>query len=117
MALGITWLSLQINTTSDPIAKVPEWQETEKFYTSQIQEKMQVLETKRGKLDHSVFDDLNMLDEAFIELKKDLQDNADNQEVIEAMIQSYKIKLQILEDILQEIETDETEDTDNAAAA
>lgn len=117
MALGITWMTLQVNTGEDPIAKVPEWQETEQFYTTQIKEKMQVLETKRGQLDHSVFDDLDMLDAAFLELKKDLQDNADNQEVIEAMIESYQIKLQILEEILQEIEADETENTDNPIAA
>lgn len=40
------------------------------------------------------------LDKVFTELKADLQDDAANEEVIEAMIQNYRIKLQILEEIL-----------------
>lgn len=43
------------------------------------------------------------LDKIFNELKNDLRDNADNQEVLEAMIQNYRIKLQILEEILTQL--------------
>jgi len=116
LAVGIAWVSLKVDSAGNTIAKAPEWLETEEFYSAQIREKMQVLETKRGELDQTVFEDLEMLDKAFTELKEDLQDNADNEEVIEAMIQNYRIKLQILEEILQEIEADETEETTDTAA-
>ncbi|MGB0522909.1 MAG: hypothetical protein ACPGJS_08105 [Flammeovirgaceae bacterium] len=117
LTIGLAWLAFQWKHTSTMANANPEWMETEQFYTSQINEKMQVLEAKRAELDGTVFDDLNMLDSAFKELKDDLQDNADNEEVIEAMIQNYRIKLQLLEEILREIETDETKETDQIPAA
>jgi hypothetical protein len=40
------------------------------------------------------------LDRVFSELKEDLKDNADNEEVIEAMIQNYRLKLDVLEEML-----------------
>ena len=40
------------------------------------------------------------LDKVYQELRNDLQDNTDNEEVIEAMIQNYRIKLEVLEEIL-----------------
>ena len=51
------------------------------------------------------------LDKIFNELKNDLRDDADNQEVIEAMIQNYRIKLQILEEILSQLKNAETPNT------
>ncbi len=50
------------------------------------------------------FSDLDVL---FKELKEDLNDNADNHEVIEAMIQNYSIKLEILEDMLNQIKPEQ----------
>lgn len=116
LALGLAWVA---HDTSEPkmAGTNSEWQETESFYETQIDEKMQALEAKRSELDHAVFDDLEMLDKAFKELKEDLEDNADNEEVIEAMIQNYRIKLQLLEEILQEIGTDETKNSDKVSAA
>ena len=55
--------------------------------------------------------DLSELDAIFLELKKDLNDNANNQEVIEAMIQNYMMKLEILEDMLEQIKP--TKNTNN----
>ena len=40
-----------------------------------------------------------------MELKDDLNDNADNDEVIQAMIQNYRIKLEILEEMLNQIKS------------
>jgi hypothetical protein len=40
------------------------------------------------------------MDKVFEELKEDLRDNAANEEVIEAMIQNYRLKLDILEEML-----------------
>jgi hypothetical protein len=43
------------------------------------------------------------MDKAFDEIKKDLQDDAANEEVIEAMMNHYRLKLEILERMLDEI--------------
>lgn len=118
VTVGLAWLAFRVSSGEDQLAKSnPDWLETEQFYSAQIQEKMQVLEAKREEIDHAVFNDLEMLDVAFTELKEDLQDNADNSEVIEAMIQNYRIKLQLLEEILKEIDTNETKKTDQIPAA
>jgi hypothetical protein len=47
------------------------------------------------------------LDSICTDLKKDLKDNIANQEVIEAMIQNYRIKLQLLEDMLKLLKENE----------
>ena len=47
--------------------------------------------------------DLVELEGVFEDLKKDLKDDSDNQEVIEAMIQNYRIKLEILEEMLLQL--------------
>jgi hypothetical protein len=48
--------------------------------------------------------DLAGLDSALVQLKRDLKDNISNAEVIEAMIQNYRLKLAILEEVLGYIE-------------
>jgi hypothetical protein len=90
----------QSNTDAMP----KELQKAAEYYDKQI-------ETKKEELFHlasnapDVRNDVNLeleeLDKAFGELKSDLKDNADNQEVIEAMISNYRLKLQILEDMLR----------------
>ena len=80
----------------------PEWAETEEFYKVKISEKMDAI-TSRAELDPVIMEDIALLDQAYKELKTDLADGADNEEVINAMISNYQIKLEILERILMEI--------------
>jgi hypothetical protein len=47
--------------------------------------------------------ELTELDHIYRELKEDLKDNADNEEVVVAMIQNYRLKLEILEEILLQL--------------
>lgn len=77
--------------------------EAELFYTSQIntaQEEFIMLSGDNKELIADIKYDLSELDKVFDELKNDLKENGDNQEVIEAMIQNYRIKLQILNEML-----------------
>ena len=53
--------------------------------------------------------DMTELDRVYIELKDDLKDNMANQEVVEAIIENYRLKISILEDLLTEMEFDEDE--------
>ena len=42
-----------------------------------------------------------------MDIKKDLKDNIANQDVIEALIQNYRIKINILEDMLTVLKANE----------
>ena len=57
--------------------------------------------------------DMEELDEVYNELKEDLKDNASNPEVIEAMILNYRVKLEILEDLLNQLKEKENQDYEN----
>lgn len=85
-------------------AQYPQLIEAEAYYTSQMNKQM----TEIDKFSHTypelksqVDYDITELDSMYQELKNDLQDNVDNEEVVEAMIQNYRLKLQILEEILE----------------
>jgi predicted CopG family antitoxin len=58
-------------------------------------------------------DDMEELDEVYLELKKDLKDNVSNPEVIEAMVLNYRVKLEILEDLLNQLNEKENQDYEN----
>lgn len=89
----------------------PELAEAEAFYNDLIAEKLSIIQTSIPDNDFYQAD-IEMLNGAYRELKKDLKDNADNQEVVEAMIANYKIRLTMLERILQEIDKGKDEEAD-----
>jgi len=80
--------------------------EAEAYYTSRIDlKKDEVFRLTAGnpEIRREIDMELVDLDRVYDELKKDLKDNAANQEVIEAMIQNYRLKLDILEEMLMAI--------------
>jgi predicted CopG family antitoxin len=85
---------------------VNDLKEAEIYYTSQI-EFMRSEAIRLSDGDPGIRDmiDTQMvdLDQVYEELKRDLKDNTDNEEVIEAMIQNYRIKLEVLEEILRQL--------------
>jgi len=81
--------------------------ETSEYYATQIEYKIEIIKTSSREVDPAIWDDIALLDQAFNELKEDLKDNADNEEVVNAMIQNYRIKLEILEHIIDELQHDE----------
>ena len=77
--------------------------EAEAYYTSQIDMKKEEvfrLTASNPEVRHEINAEMVDLDRVYTELKEDLKDNADNEEVIEAMIQNYRLKLDILEEML-----------------
>ncbi len=108
--LGIAWLvvinpSLEKNQNYADMYKFSsELLEAEGYYNSMINEKMQSISMYKDDIDPQIFKDLKALDQAMKELQKDLEDNIDNEEVINAMIQNYRIKLEILEQIQLQLE-------------
>jgi hypothetical protein len=56
---------------------------------------------KNPEMEKELFSDISQIDSICSEIKKDLKDNVSNQEVIEALIQNYRIKISLLEDMLK----------------
>ncbi len=87
--------------------------ETEAFYIRQVNTQRQAvyhLTTQHPDLKKALDNDLAELDTVLLELKKDLNDNVANAQVVEAMIQNYRMKLTILEDIKGYLEQRENND-------
>jgi len=92
--------------------EIPELQEAEIYYSSLLTSKLNEIQPmleQHPDMNKEIRNDLTELDSIYNELKKDLKDNIANQEVIEAMIQNYRLRLSILEDILNEFKNNKDE--------
>jgi hypothetical protein len=63
--------------------------------------------TKNPEIGKELDSDISQIDSICSEIKKDLKDNVANQDVIEALIQNYRIKIRLLEDMLQILKENE----------
>ncbi len=90
--------------------------DTEAFYTSLISEKIELIEVFAGNIEPEIQQQLNILDEEYLSLMADLVDNADSEEVINAMINNYRLKLAMLEKILEEIQDNNDNNHEEALA-
>ncbi|GAB4248736.1 MAG: hypothetical protein Tsb0034_28120 [Ekhidna sp.] len=88
-------------------ASNPVLSEMEQYYHGEINEKIMLV--KQHVKDPRVLEDLEIMDQAFSELKNDLRENVDNEEVVQAMMENYRLKLRILEEILSELEKERSE--------
>ena len=90
-----------------------EMQESELYYGKLVSERYRELQPYLaadpvvGKMLDA---DMEELDEVMKELKEDLKENVSNPEVIEAMIMNYRLKLEILEDLLYQLKEKENQD-------
>ena len=81
---------------------IPELKEAEIYYTTMVNDKLNEIQPmieEFPELGDELRSDLLELDSIYEGLKADLVDNIANDEVVEAMIQNYRLKLKILEDI------------------
>lgn len=96
---------------------IPDLVEARAYYSGQIQNMEEQVFSLAGNDPHiraEINIEFEELDKVFDELKADLKDNAANGEVVEAMIQNYRIKVQILEQILLQLKNqDEQNINDN----
>ncbi len=85
---------------------IPEFAETEKYYNRKVNSTMKELKVILVKYPDVASDmkkDIAELDSVYKMLKRDLGDNVAHEEILSAMIQNYRMKLQILEDIRNEL--------------
>jgi len=74
--------------------------EASAYYNDEIQKKRkELMKCTSGNPDvtKEINNEFGQLDKAFKELQSDLKENVDNQQVIDAMIQNYRMKLEVLE--------------------
>ena len=91
-------------------------QETEQYYSQMVSQRYEELKpflAANPAASEMLTVDMEELDEVYDELKEDLKDNASNPEVIEAMILNYTFKLEILEDLLNQLNEKENQDYEN----
>jgi len=80
-----------------------ELEEAENYYITEINQKLNELETNYtefSEVKNDVMIDLNELDKATNELKNELGKNINNEEVVLNLIETYRLKLDLLEQVL-----------------
>ena len=93
-----------------------ELMETEQYYGRMVADRYEELQpflADDPAAKEMLSTDMEELDDVYKELKEDLKDNASNPEVIEAMILNYRVKLEILEDLLNQLKEKENQDYEN----
>lgn len=78
-----------------------EMAEVEVYYVSEIQDKMHQLNSY--EVDPSMLEEIEFLKNDFEALKKELGQGADRAKIVEAMIENYRLRIEILELILSEL--------------
>ena len=105
--IGSQWFSNSDSSMADVEISLSdvsdEYAETEAFYAQKVN--ASIKELKKRNYDKSILEDIEELDEAFQELKKELgQSNAfSNEEIVHAMIENYQMKIEILERVLERL--------------
>jgi len=90
----------------------PHLKETEIYYNNLVNSlyhEATPLLTGNPEIKKELNADISHLDSICSDIKKDLKDNVANQEVIEALIQNYRIKIRLLEDMLAVLKEKENE--------
>lgn len=101
-----------LSETSGKDSSIPGLQQAESYYVGVVTQKMDELKPIMANcplLKEELNQDMSELDSVYSDLKNDLKDNMANQEVIEAIIENYRLKISILESLLNEIKPQEDE--------
>lgn len=85
----------------------PEYREVEMFYTSNINDQLNLID-QMGILDDNtqkkvLSEELKDMDERYNQLKKELQLHPDDDRIIEAMIEYYQVKTNVLNGIIDQL--------------
>lgn len=86
---------------------VPEMEEVKGYYTSQIERKIDELKRMPdgySQLDSTTQKELQLRNETYVLLEKELQQNPGNERIRSAMVRYYQMKLELLDRILEERE-------------
>jgi hypothetical protein len=101
LVAGITWVSYKIDALEDS----PPLSKTEAYYDQIFHAKLAELKQYENDdlFDRDLLIDIQELEEIYNDLKNDLKEDANNEQVVEAMIRNYRIRIELLEKMLNEI--------------
>lgn len=117
LVFGIGWLFFNLgkmqgsqefasNTTIDAIINSSELNEAETFFTQQVNlKKKEVLTyaSSNNEATQLIMLELEKLELQYIDLKKELLINDNNEQIINAMIENYRLRLSVLERLLKQL--------------
>jgi hypothetical protein len=89
----------------------PEFIEAENYYVAEIDSKLE--EVKSLTDNEVVMEELEMLREDFDLLKEEMGDHINDEKILEALIQNYRLRLELLKEILEELQREEPAKNDN----
>jgi hypothetical protein len=100
---------------NDVYEQVPELKEAESYYSNLVSYKLEEMKpflANNPGIRKEVNVDLMELDSIYSSLKNDLKDNVANDQIIEAMIQNYRLKLRILEELQAELKLENSKENE-----
>ena len=80
-----------------------EFLEVESYYVAEIDKKLEELIDITDN--DIIVEEINLLKAEFDELKKELGDHINDERIIEAMIKNYRLRLELLKEILEELKS------------
>ncbi len=89
----------------EPYVYSKELLEVETFYTSEIESKLQ--EVKSLTDDDLAIQEIKELKDEFEKLKSEMGDHVNDERVVNAMIQNYRLRLNLLQEILSDLKPEE----------
>lgn len=98
-------------SNADAFEQYPELAEAAFYYQVRISEAEEALGAY--SIEESDFETLRLLEKEMEDLKADLGDQVDNERLIEAMMQIYQYKLNMLEQMLKQVKSIENENSEN----
>lgn len=103
-------------TTQNVKSKLnPEYRETQKYYITEVDNRLDQI--KATSMDENqkaeLLKELSEMDELFAKLQKELKSSPDNQVLIEAMINHYKMKIEVMNQIINNLNSIKTLNTQN----
>lgn len=103
-------------TTQNVKSKLnPEYRETQKYYITEVDNRLDQI--KATSMDEEqkaeLLKELSEMDELFAKLQKELKSSPDNQVLIEAMINHYKMKIEVMNQIINNLNSIKTLNTQN----
>jgi hypothetical protein len=120
LILGAAWMGMQILTMSENKVAVEEVKEemeeksnlafsgmsdelveVEQYYVSEVQLKEQ--ELSDFNIDDDLLEEIEVLKLEFDQLKEEMKNSADPMQVVEALINNYQLRLEILQNILDQM--------------
>lgn len=115
---------LNMNSTNDFVRQTtqnvksklnPEYRETQKYYITEVDNRLDQI--KATSMDEEqkaeLLKELSEMDELFAKLQKELKSSPDNQVLIEAMINHYKMKIEVMNQIINNLNSIKTLNTQN----